>query len=335
MKLSVITPLYNADKYIRKCVESVYKQDLDLSEFELIIVNDGSKDNSLEVALSLSKEYPNIIVLDQENQGEGGARNTALKHAKGEYILCLDSDDYLEPHSISPLLHFALDNDVEILFYDIIMIYEGGVKKETSLIYNKDKCNKILTGKEAIALYRYHHSVCTSLFKRSFIVKHGVSFSPSIWGTDVLFITTLLLQAKRVYRSDKMCYNYVMHNPHAVTFKKNENPTHNMKIADARFFVSIKLSDMIRVDNSNTPKETAFVINNSIRLFTLFGINKLIKSKNTTTVLLDRIKKLQENNLYPIGDIKYDYVLLDKAIRVLFNNKIILIIINRFYKLIK
>ena len=97
-KLSVIIPLYNSAKWLPKCLDSVLDQDVPLDELEVICVNDGSPDNSEQVALQYKEKYPDtIVVISQENQGPSGARNNGMKHATGKYLCFVDPDDYVEP----------------------------------------------------------------------------------------------------------------------------------------------------------------------------------------------------------------------------------------------
>ena len=95
MDLSFIIPVYNVEKYIRTCIESIYQQDLDENSFEVIIVNDGTKDRSMEMIADLIEQHSNIIVINQENQGLSVARNNGIIKAMGEYIAMIDSDDLI------------------------------------------------------------------------------------------------------------------------------------------------------------------------------------------------------------------------------------------------
>ena len=106
-KISVIVPVYNAEKFIDKCIESVINQTY--KEIELILVNDGSKDNSLKILQKYEKQYPKMIkVFNQTNKGVGAARNLGIKHVTGKYIFFLDSDDWIESDYL-----FKLHNDIE------------------------------------------------------------------------------------------------------------------------------------------------------------------------------------------------------------------------------
>ena len=93
VKVSIIVPVYNVEKYLRKCLDSLVNQTL--KDIEIICINDGTKDNSVEIIDEYVKKYSNVLLINQENQGLGMARNNAMKYAKGDYIAFVDSDDWI------------------------------------------------------------------------------------------------------------------------------------------------------------------------------------------------------------------------------------------------
>ena len=110
-KFSIIIPVYNVEKYIGKCLESVMNQTY--KDYEVIVVNDGTKDNSMDIV----KNYP-VKIIEQENQGLSVARNTGVKKAKGEYIIFLDSDDYIEKDLLKNI-NKSLDNNPDLVRFQI------------------------------------------------------------------------------------------------------------------------------------------------------------------------------------------------------------------------
>ena len=96
LKISVIIPVYNVEKYLRICLESILNQNF--KGYEIILINDGSTDNSLNICREYEKKYSNIIVINEENSGPSAARNKGLEYAKGKYISFIDSDDELLPN---------------------------------------------------------------------------------------------------------------------------------------------------------------------------------------------------------------------------------------------
>ena len=111
---SVIVPVYNVEKYIEKCIESIFNNQI--NDVEIIIVNDGSTDNSRNI-INKYAERDNIVIIDQENAGLSAARNSGLKIAKGEYILFLDSDDYLEPEALDILYKVVCESRADLYVF--------------------------------------------------------------------------------------------------------------------------------------------------------------------------------------------------------------------------
>ena len=130
VKLSIIIPVYNVESYIHPCFESLFKQGLDDIDFEVIIVNDGTPDHSMEKIVDIIIQHQNIIVINQENQGLSVARNNGIAIARGEYILMLDSDDLLIENSLKPLLDKALETKVDLVVADYIAMTNQEIEEK-------------------------------------------------------------------------------------------------------------------------------------------------------------------------------------------------------------
>ncbi|MDD2798985.1 MAG: glycosyltransferase [Bacteroidales bacterium] len=152
LRLSVIIPMYNVAPYVEKCIRSLENQDIPHSEYEVICVNDGSPDNCKEIVGSLQNEFSNITLIDQKNQGVSMARNNAIDIAKGEYILFIDPDDYVDENSFKRILTKAekFVTDVSFLGYTFLNS-DGTVKK---FVFNEENSKDIYTGIEAYSLAR-------------------------------------------------------------------------------------------------------------------------------------------------------------------------------------
>lgn len=124
IKVSVIVPVYNIEAYVARCLDSLMQQDL--KEIEIIVVNDGSTDNSPEICKSYAKKYPNIKYISQHNQGLSAARNTGIDAAKGEYIGFVDGDDFVKKEMFSTLYNNAIENDVSISCCGYEEYYDNG-----------------------------------------------------------------------------------------------------------------------------------------------------------------------------------------------------------------
>lgn len=119
MRLSIIIPAYNAGKYLEHCVSSCEEQNIPQDEFEIIVVNDGSKDNTWEVAENLANKYSNVKVFSKQNGGSSSARNLGLDNAKGDYITFVDSDDYLLDGKLGPVLSITEKNKLDMCIFNL------------------------------------------------------------------------------------------------------------------------------------------------------------------------------------------------------------------------
>ena len=126
MRLSIVIPLYNKEKFIDRCLNSLLNQNLAPEDYEIIIVDDGSTDSSYSLACSYAEKHSNIIAHRQKNGGAGAARNKGFELAKGDYIYFLDADDYIAKDTLQRIVEVSEQNNLEILRrYELIILQEG------------------------------------------------------------------------------------------------------------------------------------------------------------------------------------------------------------------
>lgn len=207
-KLSIIVPVYNVENYIRTCFESIFKQGLYDDDYEVIIVNDGSTDNSMRMIEDYVKQHNNITIINQKNQGLSVARNNGIKAAKGEYILMPDSDDLLIERSIPPLLDAALETKVDIIVADYLMMNNDEIDQRE---YNKIKPSvfsiKEMTGIELLKDIKACY-VWNKLYRRDFILQNHFSFIPGIRFQDIPFTHECYIKAQRCIKANLLLNIY-------------------------------------------------------------------------------------------------------------------------------
>lgn len=198
LKLSIIVPVYNVEPYIRPCFESIFNQGLGENDYEIIIVNDGSTDKSMEMITDLISQHNNITVINQDNHGLSVARNNGIAAAKGEYILMPDPDDLLIENSLKPLLEKAIDFHADLVVADFLrmtndeIINLGTIKQMDFSIQEK-------TGEEMFLedLNQHECFVWRTLYKRSFLSDKNIRFYPGIRFQDVPFTNECYLKANK------------------------------------------------------------------------------------------------------------------------------------------
>ena len=203
MDLSIILPVYNVEKYIRSCIESIFRQGLDEDAFEIIIVNDGTPDKSMEAIADIIAQHDNITVIEQKNQGLSVVRNTGIARARGEYILMPDSDDMLIDNSLPKLLKKAIESQADIIVADFL-VSSNSKKIEDLTHYKQERFEfKEKTGEE-LFLEDLNPNQCyvwRSLFRNEFIRKNQLSFVPEVFYQDVPFTHEAYLKAKKCIRT--------------------------------------------------------------------------------------------------------------------------------------
>ena len=224
LQLSIIVPVYNVEDYIRPCMESIFRQGLNEDCFEVIIVNDGTEDNSMEVIQDIIDKHKNIIVINQENQGLSVARNVGMATAKGQYILMIDSDDLLIENSLKPLLELALESQTDVVVADF---YEMTNAEINSTIIDLPNFADIKIEKKTVEqmffdfLRIHNYTVWRSLYRNEFLRKHKITFYPGIYCQDKPFTHEIYLKAKTCIRASWPIYIY-RHHPQGISYAMSE-----------------------------------------------------------------------------------------------------------------
>lgn len=206
MRLSIIVPVYNVEQWLNRCLDSLYKQELSEDEFEVILVNDGSTDNSLSIAEAFAKHHSNIRIISRANGGLSAARNTGLEYAQGDYVWFVDSDDFIEPNSIKPILQNAEDNELDMMCFFFQFTFEDGHTEQ--YIYRPKYKDRIMTGDEFVVKTGFVMSPWASLYRRQFLVDNSLRFKEGILHEDEEFSPRAQFLAKRIAHTDAIVYNY-------------------------------------------------------------------------------------------------------------------------------
>ena len=198
MKLSIIVPVFNVEEYIRPCIESILRQGLDEDCYEIIIINDGTPDNSMEVIADIIEAHQNILVINQENQGLSIARNNGLQKASGDYILFVDSDDLLINNCVQYLLDQAISSKADLIVADFLKMSNEQILQLSSKSFIQKSGNiQKRTGKELFLqdLNPYYCQVWRTMYRRAFLNDNNLRFIPHIIFEDIPFTQQCYLKA--------------------------------------------------------------------------------------------------------------------------------------------
>ena len=206
-KISVIIPVWNTEKYVGECIDSILAQSI-VKDLEIICVNDGSTDSSLEILRRYEKQYEQIKVIDRVNGGSSFARNAALEQTCGKYVYFMDSDDLLTSFALEELWNVCEDKKLDVLYFSGTSFYENQELTEThsafsNAYYRKGNYKEVLTGEKMLVELRknkdYMASPCLQIIRRNFLNEKNIRFYNGIIHEDNCFTFKTLLQAERTF----------------------------------------------------------------------------------------------------------------------------------------
>ncbi len=213
IKVSVVIPIYNSEKYLEKCLDSVKNQTL--KEIQIICVNDGSTDKSLEIMENYAQNDSRFVIVNQENGGCGKAYNVGMKAAQGEYIGFVEPDDYINNDMYETLYNIAKSKDLDFVKSDFVEFKSTGETNYRALTYSKEYYNKIICPKDDINVFNFAMNTWTGLYKRNFIEQNKITYNETSGASfqDNGFWFKTFCFAEKIYFLDKAFYNYKTDNP--------------------------------------------------------------------------------------------------------------------------
>lgn len=283
IKVSIIVPIYNASNYLETCINSLLNQTLD--DYEIILINDGSTDNSKEIIAYYEENYKKIKAFNKENGGQSSARNLGLAKAKGEYISFIDADDYIENTFLEKLYKNALENNSDISFCNYYFVNEKITKHKDYVInnYNHVTNNEYLLTDPA---------PWNKLFKKSFLNKINFKFIEGIIYEDLASIFSLAKYNIKISYVNECLYYYVKSGES--TMRKKE---YNSKYED--IFTSIKYLNN-NLKNTNCLEELEYIT--TYHLLFLASLNFYKYNKFN---MIDKISIYMHNNYKNFNKNKY------------------------------
>lgn len=294
MDLSIIVPVYNVEKYIRSCILSLFKQGLEDNRFEVIIVNDGTTDKSMEMVEDTISQHPNIIVINQENQGLSVARNNGIAQAKGKYILFADSDDLLVDNSICPLLDKAIGYHADLVVADFIKFDDEKTFQKPSLD-NKDIVFEEMNGEDLLLeLNPRNCFVWRTIYRKEFLVDNHINFIPNIYYEDVPFTHECYMKANRCLKTSWPIYLYRTRSG-SITYTFTTKNADHFITATAKTW-NLMYENKLSQKSKYRLEENVYILCSTIIYHTLHCIKDATQRKMIVDLIISRIPTLNFNH---------------------------------------
>ena len=220
IKVSVIIPVFNTEKYISKCLSSLVNQTLD--DIEIICVNDGSTDNSLEIIEKIANNDARIKIINQEHKKQGAARNAGLRIAEGEYIGFVDSDDWIDLNYYEMLYNTAKKYDADIALATNVRIGNGKTKKRLEI--TEEKTAETLQEKIDIGNQVKNPCPTNKIYRHSMLKDNNIIWPEGVFCEDKLFTIQAIYYANKIVTVPDVNY-YYFRNPNSTVHTKSEKHT--------------------------------------------------------------------------------------------------------------
>ncbi len=277
MKVSVIVPVYNTEKYLKNCIDSLLKQNFE--DYEIIVINDLSPGNAEEIIKSYNDKKI-VYIKNKTNKGIGYNRNLGVKEAKGEYVCFIDSDDYVKEDFISKMYNYSKENNLDLCVCDYVNVDEkGNTLEEFNLsnfgITNYEENNKILC--------EINLGPCNKLFKKDILIKNKIEFSEKLKYEDLSFVALSIKNSKKIGKINEQLNYFTVH-------KNSETTTR-----DKRVFDIFKQLDIVR----NEYKSGKYLDELTVSVLLNYTIQQRYQiDKDTQSKFIDdAFKYLNDNNI--------------------------------------
>lgn len=297
--LSVIIPVYNVEKYLKECLDSIFVHQQINDQIEVIVVNDGSTDGSLCILEEYKKNH-DFILITQKSSGPGGARNTGIKSAQGRYLLFIDSDDFIVPGALGKLLIYLSTSKTDIIEFD----YK--VFNDTDRVYNpRINCPSVTSGsgQEVFCSWIksgfYNEVIWTRAVSRELIISNHLFFYPEIYHQDVEWSPKVFAYAKSVCYFQHVLYVYRIRDGSITSTKTQKHYYDLLKVIDSLYVFSCNTGFSARYISA-LRCELSFLYFSIIKGIKLTGKydEKLVSMLNKNKELLNFSEKRHRKYLY-------------------------------------
>ncbi|MGB5693204.1 MAG: glycosyltransferase [Flavobacteriaceae bacterium] len=322
MKLSVLIPMHNASKYIERCLNSIYHQGLKENDFEIVIIDDGSTDDSVELVVQFQSSHTNIRLYCEENNGAYTTRNKLLHLAKGTYIYCLDADDYLATNSLCKLLDIAMSERLDLMCFDTEVTEVDDLYLNDITIPENFKPD-IFSGQDFIRDNPYHRvEIWWYLIRRDFLEQQGIKFGNNQYNADVVFTLKLLLSTNRMGYAPFPVHRYYQSSD---SLMRSSDPYKKKRLLIAIYSMVKDLDNYVNSVNSmpnDLSEDIKDILNKRRDQFSFYFLVKLLRSGYSVENLKQKVESLKKRNIYPLETyLGQKYSLKYQFLNLIINNE--------------
>lgn len=297
-RISFLIPVYNVEKYIERCLNSVYAQIA--AEDEIVLVDDGSTDNSGCICDKYKDRYPlQTYVYHKENQGAYPTRNFALDRCSGDYVWLIDPDDYIQEGAVKAIKEtLQTNNGVEV----VSLAYKRFSDTNFQSIENSYKNNNTISGVDFLINYVPNPYLWAHVYSRKFLCENNIRFSDRLnTQGDWLFNMYVNIEARSILLTDIYAYNYYIDNPSSTL--RNPSVSHRIRCVDNSLIAIDELNKIIKNCERKElikPLKDYQALNLAGFLYSLFSLNM------SMSYVCQNIKKLKKRGLYPVAPCSYN-----------------------------
>ena len=284
--------------YLEECVNSLLQQNLDSSDYEIIIVNDESKDNTLKIARRYAKKQDNVIVIDKKNGGVGAARNSGFDKAQGKFLYFLDPDDYLAENTLPLLIELIEQNNLDILTFNSKSVVQQPYPVSEDSFDNIQELT-IQDGISYIAEKKYHNEIWWYLINRKFMVATGIRFIEGKWMEDAILTCELFCKARRMAHLNFDVHRYRILPTSAM---RNKSPEHYNKVIYDNANAAHVYAEVMETVPKEHQKAKACIkrLKTRQQSFVFFLMVRLMKSDISTKKIPQMLQGFEEIDAYPL-----------------------------------
>jgi len=305
IQLSIIVPIYNTEKYLGRCLDSLLRQDLSSNQYEIIVINDGSQNDSEEIVNSYIPQYQHISYIEPENTGSFETRNVGITLARGKYIYFVDSDDYISKHVMGKVISFMNKEELDIFGFGIIKTTKSSIP--TPPIEKSLKDITIYKGQTYISKFNFLNESGWLVINLDFLRSHNIIYPPGAGFPKGLFTVQLLYYSKRVAVIPDNIYADFEHPSSILPNPSPEQDRNLLKSYESTTDEYMRFRKTVELENTLSASGLERIRSKSIS-YIFFMLIRAVKSTLSIKEIRQLLRSLKSKNYYPIkGFMGSDY----------------------------